>query len=99
MAGDLLVGVSLHHDEVPPDGVDYALISPIFETRSKPGAQPLGLEGLRLAASRTQVPLFALGGITASNAADCLRAGAAGVAVREAVLLSNDPREAMKPFT
>ena len=37
------------------------------------------------------VPVFALGGVTADNAADCLRAGAAGVA---AIRLMQQPASA-----
>jgi thiamine-phosphate pyrophosphorylase len=60
---------------------DLALLSPIFKTKSHPEAPALGLEvlaeGCRMAAP---VPVFALGGVTAENAADCVAAGAAGVA-------------------
>lgn len=59
-------------------GADYATLSPIFPTASKPGYGPaLGpamLTGLPL-------PTLALGGLTAGNLADCLAAGAAGAAV------------------
>jgi thiamine-phosphate pyrophosphorylase len=59
-------------------GVDLLLFSPIFE---KPPAVPQGLEGLQQAcAAAGRVPVFALGGITAANAAACVAAGAAGVA-------------------
>lgn len=60
---------------------DLALLSPIFKTRSHPKAPPLGLdvlaEGCQMARG---MPLFALGGVTAENADDCIAAGAAGVA-------------------
>jgi len=62
-------------------GADMALLSPIFKTESHPEAPPLGLEvlaeGCRTAAG---VPVFALGGVTAGDAAACIAAGAAGVA-------------------
>ena len=51
-------------------------------TPSKDDAAPAtGLEGLRAICSAATVPVVAIGGIDASNAADCIRAGAAGVAV------------------
>jgi thiamine-phosphate pyrophosphorylase len=57
---------------------DLILFSPIFE---KPTAQPQGLEALHQACVTAQtIPVFALGGVTAVNAAGCLAAGAAGVA-------------------
>lgn len=80
---ELLVGVSLHGDEAPCAGASYALLSPVFATRSKPGAVPLGLEGLRAGVARAGgVPIVALGGVDATNAAACLDAGAAAVALR-----------------
>jgi thiamine-phosphate pyrophosphorylase len=62
-------------------GADIALLSPVFPTESHPEARPLGLEMLR-AASQTagKVPVFALGGVNAGNAASCIEAGATGVA-------------------
>jgi thiamine-phosphate pyrophosphorylase len=42
------------------------------------------------------VPVFALGGVTAENAADCLRAGAAGIA---AIRLLREPASAWKHLT
>jgi thiamine-phosphate pyrophosphorylase len=62
-------------------GADMALLSPVFPTESHPEARPLGLDALR-AASQTagKMPVFALGGVNAANAASCIEAGAAGVA-------------------
>ena len=57
--------------------VDYLLLGPVFAPHSKPAARaPVGVDVL--ASART--PTLALGGIDASNAAACLRAGAHGVA-------------------
>ncbi len=80
-----LIGVSCHTlDELrqaEAEGADYVFFSPIFEPFSKPGYHPgLGLAILRQACAAITIPLFALGGITLENAADCRAAGAAGVA-------------------
>ena len=49
---------------------------------TKPDADPpIGLEGLAEICAAVSIPVVAIGGIDASNAADCIRAGAAGVAV------------------
>jgi thiamine-phosphate pyrophosphorylase len=61
---------------------DYLGAGPVWATPSKHDADPpIGLEGLRRICVAVDVPVVAIGGIDASNAGDCIRAGAAGVAV------------------
>jgi len=61
---------------------DYIGAGPVWATPSKPDADPpIGLDGLRELCDAVSTPVVAIGGIDASNAADCIRAGAAGVAV------------------
>ena len=61
---------------------DYIGAGPVWETPSKPDADPpIGLEGLREICAAIDVPVVAIGGVDASNAGDCIRVGAAGVAV------------------
>jgi len=63
-------------------GATYLGAGPIWETPSKPDAGvPIGLDGLRDVCLSVSIPVVAIGGIDSSNAADCIRAGAAGVAV------------------
>jgi len=70
----------------------YAMVSPVFPTPSKPGyGPPLGLDGLARLAAHSPVPVLALGGVTPANAAACIAAGAAGVAVMGAVMRADDP--------
>ncbi|MES1260652.1 MAG: thiamine phosphate synthase, partial [Acidobacteriota bacterium] len=60
---------------------DYAIVAPVFKPLSKEDSRtPLGLETLRRIVAQSPVPVIALGGITARNAASCVKAGAAGVA-------------------
>ncbi|MGB6933970.1 MAG: thiamine phosphate synthase [Acidobacteriaceae bacterium] len=71
---------------------DCILFAPVFEKQlARPGAieseksaavlPGTGLKLLEQACREAApVPVFALGGVTAENAADCIRAGAAGVA-------------------
>jgi thiamine-phosphate pyrophosphorylase len=61
---------------------DYLGVGPVWETPSKDDADPpVGLDGLRAICTAVRFPVVAIGGIDASNAGDCIRAGAAGVAV------------------
>jgi thiamine-phosphate pyrophosphorylase len=63
-------------------GADYVGVGPVWATPSKPDAEPpLGLEGLREVCEAVSTPVVAIGGIDPGNAADCVRAGATGVAV------------------
>ena len=60
----------------------YIGAGPVWATPSKPDADPpIGLAGLTEICEAASVPVVAIGSIDASNAADCIRAGAAGVAV------------------
>ena len=92
-----LIGASAHSaDEAAAllrAGADYVTVSPVFMTASKPGHGPaLGLEGLASIAARSPGPVVALGGITPENAAQCVAAGARGVAVMGEIMRSADPR-------
>lgn len=67
-------------------GATYLGAGPVWATPSKPDAgPPIGIAGLRDVCLSVSVPVVAIGGIDPSNAAECIRAGAAGVAVIRAV--------------
>ena len=71
-------------------GADYTTLSPIFASASKPGYGPaLGVAALSEAAM-LGIPVLALGGVTAHNAAACRGAGAAGVAVMGPAMRTQD---------
>lgn len=72
-------------------GADYLGVGPIYATRAKADAgEPTGPALLREMRARFDVPLVAIGGITADNAGEVVRAGAAGVAVITAVVAAED---------
>jgi thiamine-phosphate pyrophosphorylase len=61
---------------------DYLGVGPLWETPSKADADPaIGLDGLREICAAVSSPVVAIGGIDESNAGECIRAGATGVAV------------------
>ena len=77
------------------EGADYIGASPVFTTPTKTDtAPPLGLDGLRAIRRAVQLPLVAIGGIDANNAAQVLRAGADGLAVVSAIVSAPCPRTA-----
>jgi thiamine monophosphate synthase len=80
------------------DGAEYATLSPIYPTRSKPGyGPPIGLAGLARMALAAPLPVYALGGIDSpARVRDCLDEGAAGVAVMGAVMRCEDPARCVK---
>jgi thiamine-phosphate pyrophosphorylase len=89
-AANLLLGVSASSVEEAragvQEGADYIGAGPVWATPSKADAdEPIGLEGLAAIAAAVGVPVVAIGGIDAANAAECIRAGASGVAVIRAV--------------
>ena len=78
-------------------GAGYIGAGPVWATPTKPDADPpIGLEGLAEISRAVALPVIAIGGVDASNAGDCIQAGAAGVAVvraaedAEAVLAAVD---------
>jgi len=62
-------------------GAAYIGAGPVWVTPSKRDADAIGLGGLAKICEAVSLPIVAIGGVDASNAADCIRAGAAGVAV------------------
>lgn len=78
-----LVGVSCHTlDELQAaerEGADFAVYGPVFPSVTK-SLSPIGIEAFREAVASVRLPVYALGGVTAENAPQCIQAGAAGVA-------------------
>jgi thiamine-phosphate pyrophosphorylase len=81
-AGLLLGRSAVNFEQAVEADADYLGVGPVWETPSKGDADPaLGLDELARIVSAVKTPVIAIGGIDASNAAECIRAGAAGVAV------------------
>jgi thiamine-phosphate pyrophosphorylase len=77
-------------------GAAYVGAGPVWETPSKADADPaIGLEGLAEICRAVSIPVVAIGGVDASNAAECIRSGAAGVAVIRAARDTRGLREAV----
>ena len=82
---EFLVGVSCHSLEearqAEDAGANYLFFGPIFETPAKKqfGA-PQGAAKLAEVCRSVRIPVIAIGGMSGDRSAECLRAGAAGIA-------------------
>ncbi|MFQ6015700.1 MAG: thiamine phosphate synthase [Anaerolineae bacterium] len=97
---DFLIGRSVHSVEealqAEADGADYLLLGTIYATRSHPEIIPCGPTLVAEVCQAVDIPLYAIGGIEAHNAAVVMRAGAAGIAVISAILGASDIKEATR---
>ena len=75
---------------------DYLGVGPVCATPIKPGVPALGMEGLREVCESVAAPVIAIGGVDATNAALCIEAGAAGVAVIRAATNAASVRTALE---
>lgn len=74
---------------------DYLVIGTVFSTISKPDRKTLGTGELsRLVRLASPVPVFGIGGIDSTNAADVIAAGCHGIAVCGALLDTDTPEKA-----
>ncbi|CAN5612728.1 thiamine phosphate synthase [soil metagenome] len=95
-----LVGLSTHAQaEVDAatsaaDRSDYIAVGPVHATPTKPGRPAVGLELVRYAARRAELPWFAIGGIDAGNLPAALEAGARRIVVVRAITGAADPPRA-----
>lgn len=99
-----MIGVSVHDEAelaaAERAGADYITLSPVFPSTSKGAYRPpLGLQRFGNMAGGTNLPVLALGGVTASTAGDCRRAGAAGMAVLGPLMTAKDPARVLREIT
>ena len=80
-----LIGASCHSlaeaRAAERGGADYLFFGPVFATPAKlEFGPPQGIGRLAEICHSVKIPVLAIGGITAENAAECFRSGAAGIA-------------------
>jgi len=98
-----LIGLSTHTAEqvtlATADKPDYVGFGPIFPTASKAEHEPaFGVEGLHRVRVLTDLPMFAIGGISLEHAESVMQAGADGVAVMSAIWSAPDISAAVRAF-
>lgn len=76
---------------------DYVGVGAVYPTTSKADAgAAIGIAGLRALQARLPLPVVAIGGIHAGNAAEVAATGVAGVAVVSAICGADDPEDAAR---
>ena len=101
LAPEQVLGRSNHEMEELAEsqemGADHVAFGAIYATGTKGvGRPPQGVERLRHAKDLTQLPLVAIGGITADNVGPVVEAGADAICVTAAVGLAQEPEAAAR---
>lgn len=95
---DKIVGVSVHSVEealsAQADGADYLGVGAAFVSSTKTDAKPISRETIRAIIEAVEIPVVAIGGITAENISELSGCGLAGVAVVSALFAQPDVKSA-----
>jgi len=99
-----ILGVSCYDDPelavaAERAGADYVGIGSVFASRTKPQAARAGPATLARARGRVRIPIAAIGGITAANAAEAVAAGADMLAVISALFDAPDVAAAARALS
>ena len=95
MGSQALCGRSVHDVngamQACNQGADFLVLGTMFPTESHPEEPVFGLSLMGLIRKEVDVPILGIGGISVSNAAEVMTAGADGIAVIRSILLADDP--------
>jgi thiamine-phosphate pyrophosphorylase len=98
----MMLGRSVHSipaaQQAAAEGCHYLLVGTLYPTRSHPEKPPEGLALLRAVRATVALPLIAVGGITPERVAECLQAGAQGVAVVSGITDAPDAEAAARRY-
>ena len=96
----VLIGRSVHSEEAAVEaeraGADYVQLGTIYATESKRGVKAAGPDLVRKVSSAVSIPVLAVGGVRAENAAEVIEAGASGASVISAIQSADDPEAAAR---
>jgi len=97
-----LAGRSTHSleeaEQARRQGADYIFFGHVYESGSKPGLAPRGVQAAAVIASRVQLPVIAIGGIQPRHVPEILAAGCAGIAVISGITSSANPKESVRAY-
>lgn len=100
LAGDLILGLSANTVESAKRaqalGADYLGVGAVFGTTTKHDARHLSPKALREITSAVDVPVVAIGGISADNILQLTGCGMQGAAVVSALFAQDDLRQAAR---
>ncbi|WP_409432203.1 thiamine phosphate synthase [Litorimonas sp. RW-G-Af-16] len=105
LGGDAIIGITCHNSkelafEAASSGADYVAFGAFFETPTKTPKHRAELEILSWWHEAVEIPSVAIGGITVSNAAEVISAGADFIAVSSGVWDHPDgPAAAVSQFS
>jgi thiamine-phosphate diphosphorylase len=95
-----VIGYSAHTPEeavqAQAEGANFVLVGTIYRSDSHPERTPAGLDLIQQAAQVCEIPIVAIGGVTADRISELRAAGADGVAVISAVWDARDPVQAAR---
>lgn len=96
---DFYLGVASHDASgVGRPGANHLVFGAVFPTESHPGEPGQGLAALAAVVRLSSVPVLGIGGMTPDRVEAVRAVGAAGVAVRGALLTARDPYETAGAF-
>ena len=95
------IGRSVHDlaeaEAARTEGADYLVVGPVFATASHPGRTPLGLATFQqIVSAAAELPVIAIGGMTADRVREVRGAGAYGVAAIRALWDDAEPAAAAR---
>lgn len=100
---DKIIGVTAKTVEqakkAQADGADYLGSGAVFGSTTKLNAKPMTKELLREITAAVDIPVVAIGGINADNAATLKGTGIAGIAVVGAIFASEDIKDAARKLS
>ncbi len=101
--GKLLLSRSVHSlesaERAQDEGVDLVVLGTIFPSGSHPDGETGGLERLKEVTAKIDVPVLAIGGITAENIGSVMTAGASGAAAITAITQSPNPENSARALS
>lgn len=96
------VGVSVHCEEEAVKaaglGADYLVAGHIFATDCKKGLEPRGLEFLENICKKTDIPVYAIGGIKKEYLSHVYHRKAAGICIMSELMQVEEPQKKVREY-